>query len=561
MKASNFALILLIPLIVSVGIISALSVSEAADTVYQNGKIYTVDDKHLWAEAIAITDDRFVFVGTNEDVQSYIGPDTKVIDLEGQFVTPGFYDLHTHPDLLLEPKYTGGIQTSPLGHEELKKAILEFDEANPGDGWIFGGTWSPGGFTGEGVEPNAEYLDSFISHRPVAMLDVTRHNLMVNTKAMELAGMDRDTYEPDHGTIEKDADGNPTGLFSDGAQSLLSHVLPQANIMQLKEIYSEGQELLNSYGFVGTRNQHINSDRLKAVQLLERDGALTVRYDMAISWKNDLHLTVPDRAELLTGERHRYNSQHVNANYIKFHYDGQPFSNTAVFLEPYRGTDLYGKFNETPEEMRSMLLQLERQGIAANIHVVGDGAARSALDAIEDVRKITGKDGPRHMLAHTYFIHDDDAKRISELGIVSEFTWVMLDPEKKDTIDYALNELLDPAAGSRLFNLRPVLDSGGLAVFGSDLVVASSPNIFPSLAKMLDRDNPEKNITVEEALTVLTINGAWAMNRENEAGNITEGKYADFVVLDRNLFEIPPSEVADTKVLKTVFEGKVVYTP
>jgi len=379
---------------------------EVADTVYKNGKIYTVDENHPWVEAIAIQGDRFVFVGTNDGAESWIGPDTKVVDLDGKFVAPGFYDMHTHPDLLLEPKYTGGIQTLPLGHEELKKAILEFDKENPGDGWIFGGTWSPNGFTGEGVKPNAEYLDSFISDRPVAILDVTRHNLMVNTKAIELAGIDRDTFEPEHGTIEKDDDGNPTGLFSDGAQSLLSHVLPQANIMQLKEIYSEGQELLNSYGFVGTRSQHVNSDRLKAVQLLERDGALTIRYDMAISWKNDLHVTVPDRAELLTGERHRYNSQHVSANYIKFHYDGQPFSNTAVFLEPYRGTDLYGKFNETPEEMRSLFRQLDRQDIAANIHVVGDGAARAALDAIEDVQKITGTDGPRHMLAHTYFIHD-----------------------------------------------------------------------------------------------------------------------------------------------------------
>jgi len=145
--------------------------------------------------------------------------------------------------------------------------------------------------------------------------------------------------------------------------------------------------------------------------------------------------------------------------------------------------------------------------------------------------------------------------------MVAEYTWLLADPEKKDMLEYILNDLLDPAAAPRIANLRPTLDSGGNAVFGSDLVVSPTPNIYPALAFYLDRPNHEDSITLEEALTMLTINGAWAMNRENEAGSITEGKYADFIVLDRNWFEIPTSDVADTKVLKTVFEGNVVYSP
>jgi len=210
--------------------------------------------------------------------------------------------------------------------------------------------------------------------------------------------------------------------------------------------------------------------------------------------------------------------------------------------------------------MRTMMVQLDRQGIIANIHVTGDAASRLALDAVEHTREVNGPDGPRHMLAHTYVIHDDDAKRIAGLNMVAEYTWMLADPDKKELLDHAL-ELLDPAAAPRMGNMRPTLDSGGIAVFGSDLVVSPTPNIYPALAFYLDQPNPEKSITVEEALTMLTINGAWAMNRENEAGSITEGKYADFIVLDRNWFEIPTSDVADTKVLKTVFEGNVVYSP
>ncbi len=561
MKASIFALILLIPLIVSVGIISALSVSEAADTVYKNGKIYTVDENHPWVEAIAIQGDRFVFVGTNDGAESWIGPDTKVVDLDGKFVAPGFYDMHTHPDIHLEPKYTGGISTPPLGPEELKKAILEFDKENPGDGWIFGGTWAPHLFAEAGVTANSEYLDSFISDRPVAMLSITRHNMLVNSIGMELGGIDRDTYEPEHAIIVKDDDGNPTGMLSDGAQSLLSHVLPQANIMQLKEIYRESQGTFNEYGFVAIRSLHVNSDRLKAVQLLEREDALTVRIDLAISWKNDLHVTVPDRAALISGELHRYNSQHVDANQVKWHFDATPLAKSAFFLEPYRGsTDYYGRLNATPEEMNTLMVQLDRQNIKANIHVLGDGATRLALDAIEHAREVNGPNGPRHMLAHTTWLHNDDVDRIAELNVAAEFTHYLMDPEKAEFIAYNEDKIVPEEARPRMLNIKRVLDSGGIAVFGSDLVATPTPNIFPNLVKILDRGDPERTITVEQALTMLTINGAWAMDRENEAGSITEGKYADFIVLDRNWFEIPTSDVADTKVLKTVFEGNVVYS-
>jgi len=281
---------------------------------------------------------------------------------------------------------------------------------------------------------------------------------------------------------------------------------------------------------------------------------------LAISWKNDLHVTVPDRAALISGELHRYNSQHVDANQVKWHFDGTPLAKSAFFLEPYRGsTDYYGRLNATPEEMNTLMVQLDRQNIKANIHVLGDGATRLALDAIEHAREVNGPNGPRHMLAHTTWLHNDDVDRIAELNVAAEFTHYLMDPEKAEFIAYNEDELVPEEARPRMLNIKRVLDSGGIAVFGSDLVATPTPNIFPNLVKILDRGDPERTITVEQALTMLTINGAWAMDRENEAGSITEGKYADFIVLDRNWFEIPTSDVADTKVLTTVFEGDVVY--
>jgi predicted amidohydrolase YtcJ len=539
---------------------TAVFAADKADVVYRNGKIFTVDAKKPWAEALAVTGDRFVFVGNDKSVQSYIGEDTRIVDLGGKLVLPGFHDLHVHPDLMWEPKYTGQLQTSPAGPEALKQAILAHAKKNPGEGWIFGGTWAQDAFVAAGVEPTAAFLDSFMPDRPVAILDTSRHNMLVNSKAMEIAGLDENTYEQEHAVIHRDANGKLTGLFSDGAQALLSPVLPLGNWQVMREAYREGQQMLNRYGFIAARSQHVNTERLQGVQALERAGELTVRYDMAISWKNDLHVTVPDRAALLAGERHRYRSKHVNANFVKFHFDGNAGSQSALYLDPYQGTDYHGKTNESFDEMKDLLVQLDREGISVQIHVIGDGAARMAVDAIEYTRKVNGHSGVRHTLLHNYAVHSDDAARYGQLGIAAEFTYNFFSPSLASYMNYFANQVLNEATIPHLLNIRPVIDNGGRAVFGSDLVVSPTTNIFPALSALLNRpDDPKRSITVAEAVQMLTINGAWAMGRETQAGSINTGKYADFVVLDRNWFEIPPKDVAETRVLSTVFEGKEVF--
>lgn len=548
---------LAIALTLGVGLAGA---GHAADTIYVNGDIYTGDESNPSASAMVIDGDRFVYVGSDEIARSWATAETNVIDLQGAFVAPGFYDLHVHPDLLFEPDLTNQIQTQPLGPDELKSAILEFADANPGDGWIFGGTWDFTAFGEKGVEPGAAYLDGFMPDRPVIILDTGRHVMIANSLAMEMAGVDRNTYPPDHGTIFFDDAGDPVGRFADGAQSLFSDVLPLGNWQTFREAYSLGQDLLNEYGIVAARSQHVNTDRLQGVQALDRAGELTVRYEMAISWKNDLFFTVPDRAALLSGERHRYRSRHVNANYFKMHLDGTVSSQTGFFFDPYPNSNgNLGRLNETPEELTAVLRQLDREGISVQIHVVGDQAARVALDAIEATRKANGPDGPRHAILHAYFLHPDDLNRIAELNIAAEFTYNLVNPEMDEVMSFVYKVMLNAVAEERMLSVKPVLDSGGRAVFGSDLVVSRTPNPFPAIARLMQRDHPTGVITAEDALRMLTINGAWAMSMEEDAGSITAGKLADLVVLDRDWFEIPASDVADTQVLRTVFEGQTVY--
>ena len=286
---------------------------------------------------------------------------------------------------------------------------------------------------------------------------------------------------------------------------------------------------------------------------------LTARFDMAMSWKNDLHLTVPDRAQLITGERHRYRSKHVNGNHIKFHYDGNPMGRTSLYIDNYRGFDHNGKTNETLQEMKDLLIDMDKRGITCNIHAVGDLAIRQALDAIEHAREANGMNGPRHVVLHTAYMHPDDGARFKELDAISEYTYSYILQEMKPLADWLADEVLPESAVNRLINIKPILDHGGVAVFGSDLVVASTPEPYECLATVTARTSPFESITMEQAIKMMTLNGAYAMGIENVAGSIEVGKYADMVVLDGNPFEGDKAQIAQIKAMRTIFEGKQVF--
>lgn len=530
-----------------------------ADVIYRGGRIYTGDPDNPWVDSVAICDDRFIAVG---DVDNLEGSDTEVIDLGGLFVMPGMYDMHVHPDLMLEPKYTGQIQTAPLGPKDLEDALRSWDVDHPGDGWIFGGTWFEPDFREQGVQPGLSYLDRIVAHRPVAILDSGRHVLMVNSVAMRVAEVDSGTFEPDHGKIYREpSSGELTGVFADGAQSLFSDVLPQAGWAEMAQVYAEGEAVLNSFGFVGARSVHVNTTRLQGLQAHHRTSGPNLRWEMAISWKNDLFFSVPDRAALMTGERFRFRTKHVNANLVKFHLDGTPASLTGFFLEPYKvDPDNYGRLNESPEEVVDLMVDLDRQGVTVVLHVIGDAAARVALDGIEAARKANGPDGPRHTLAHCTFLHPDDAVRIGPLGVVAEFSHTLISPQYIDSVPALASRYFEQSTVDRFIDVAGLLDADGVGVLGSDWVVTPTPEVFPSLQELVIRDRtPGRPISVGAAITMLTANGAYAMGLEEKAGSIQVGRLADLIVLDRNVFEIDPAEIGATRVLRTVFEGRTVF--
>ncbi|WP_209476880.1 amidohydrolase [Billgrantia antri] len=538
-----------------------------ADIVLQGGKIYTLDPARPWAEALAMAGGRLCAVGDDSAMQEWIGPDTRVIPLGGRFVMPGLHDMHTHPDLGLAAKYDDSLKIGieDPTPEQVKQAILDYAASHPGDGWIHGAYFVRYTFRQAGLTPGREWLDSFMPDRPVAILDRMWGTMMANSKALALAGIDRHTSDPRNGYMERDPlTGEPTGLMIDGAYAMIHAAMPPTPVEVLRKAYQEGLHFQTSRGVTATKYVHVCEQRLAALKQLDDAGKLSLRVEAAISWQDDI-FPVKRRWELLCGERHYYASSRLNANAVKFHFDGTVEPRSSFLLTPWEsGDDWRGKINLTPEHLRDMLVDMDRRGIRVIAHCTGDGASDLFLDAVATTRRINGSSGVRHQCAHSTILHDANLARFAELDVIAEFSPAAWYPSRFTS---GARAGYGPERLSRAYNLRGVLDAGGVAVFGTDFPVAS---IDPWLAleTLVTRQNPWEPgeerfgtpIGLEEALRVATLNGAYAMGLEHETGSLEVNKSADLIVLDHNPFtrEVR-GNLHRTQVELSFLQGQPVY--
>jgi len=538
-----------------------------ADIVFKNGRIYTVNPEQEWAEAVAIKDGVFIAVGKYDDMQDVIDDHSQIVDLNGRFCMPGLYDMHTHPDLTLAPGYAGYLDVGfeDPTPEQVKQAILSYAEENPEREWIFGQYFVHFQFKREGIAATRQWLDNIISDRPVAIHDRSWGCILVNSKALELAGIDANTPDPRNGYIERDSiTGEPTGILVDGAYALIHTAMPPTPAHALQRAYREGMHYQSSRGVVATKYVHVCEHRLDALKVIDDAGDMTLRVEAAISWQDDI-FPVRRRWELLAGARHYYRSAKLNANAVKFHFDGTHGSFSSYLATPWTGTDDWrGGLNLTPEHITDMVVDMDRRGIRVIAHCVGDGASDMFLDAIAVARKRNGPNGVRHQCAHATVLLDENLPRFAELNVVAEFSPVGWLPEP-----YARGrEVLGKERFDRMYNFRGVIDHGGIAVMGTDWPV-SNINCWIGFEAMMTRKNPwfdndetfhGQPITLEEAIRVMTINGAHCMSMEDTAGSIEVGKSADMITLDRNLFDLElQGNVHNTHVDLTVMAGQVVW--
>ncbi|MBS0365474.1 MAG: amidohydrolase [Proteobacteria bacterium] len=541
-----------------------------ADLALLDGRIWTVDPHTPWAQAVAIRDGRFVAVGSADQVQRHIGPSTRVVRLGGRFVMPGLYDMHTHPDLALAPKYAGCLDVpGDPTPAQLAQAIRDHAAQHPGDGWIYGKQFVWFTFRRERIAVNRQWLDSVLPDRPIAIHDRSWGALLVNSKALALAGISAATPDPGNGYVERDAvTGEPTGVLVDGAYSLVYRVMPPPSPAALERAYGDALHFQASRGVVGTKYVHVCEHRLNALQALDRRGRLSARVEAAISWQDDI-FPVRRRWQLLAGERHYYRSRRLNANAVKFHFDGTHEARSSYLATPWvAGEPWRGHLNLTAEHLTDMLVQMERAGIRVIAHCTGDGASDVFLEAVARARQRAGG-GParvRHQCSHCTLLLDRNLARFAELGVTAEFSPVGWVP---GPFAFARRDAFGAPRMPRAYNFKGVLDAGGVAVMGTDWPVSAlDPWIgFEGMVTRQDPAHPElgaffgEPIALEAAIRVMTINGAWSMDLEHEAGSISAGKRADLIVLDRNLFEVDAAAgaIRDTRVQLTLVDGEPTW--
>ena len=539
----------------------------APDLILHNARIYTVDEHRPWAAAVAVKDGIFIAVGSDEDVLPLAADWTEVVDLEGKFTMPGLHDMHTHPDLALGPKYADNMDVGleDPTPDEVRQAILDYAESHPGTGWIYGQYFVRYTFKQAGLEPGKAWLDSFMPDRPVAVLDRTWGTMMVNSKALELAGITADTPDPTNGYLERDGiTGEPLGLMIDGAYALIHGAMPPTPHEVLRRAYGDGARFQTARGVVATKYLHVCENRLDALKALDDAGELTLRVEAAISWQDDI-FPVKRRWQLLAGERHFYRTKRLNANAVKFHFDGTVEPRSSYLLDPWPGEDEWrGKLNLTPEHITDMVVDMDRRGIRVIAHCNGDAASDLFLDAIAEARRRNGFPGVRHQCAHSAVLHERNLQRFAELGVTAEFSPATLYPT---TFVMGARLGYGPERIKHSYNVRGILAHGGVAAMGTDWPVASV-DPWLALETLITRQNPWDEvegtfgdpIELEQGLRIATINGAWCMDTEDTTGSIETGKSADMIVLDRNLFDRKPKgNIWNTEVELTLFQGRFVH--
>lgn len=534
-----------------------------ADIVLVNGSVYTMDASRRWAQAIAISNGRIAFVGTDQDAVKYAGPLSNIINLKGKLVLPGFIDSHIHPiDGALEE---AGCYLADLENPEtIKKTIKEFAKEHPDDKWIQGSGWALPAFGPKG--PEKKLLDELVPDRPAYMVSQDGHSGWANSKALELAGINSFSPDPAGGRIERLGESKePNGTLRESACELVAKLIPKPTEDEYREAALRVQKKLNGLGIVGVQDACAGESELKAYASLDDSNLLTMRVSAAMMLNADKG---ESQIATLKDWRDKYDGNTLSVRAIKIFSDGVVEAKTAALLEPYLGgaKDDRGILELSPSLFKWYACKLDGAGFQIHVHAIGDRAVRTALDAIETAQKINGRSDKRHHIAHLELIDAKDMNRFRDLGVTANFQafWAFRDKYVSEMTE----PILGPERSKRLYPINSVFKTGAVVVGGSDWTVTTA-NPLDAIQVAVTRcgleENPDKvflpeeRVSLPEILSAYTINGAYLAHWERETGSLEAGKSADLIVLDKNLFSIDPREIHKTKILWTLFQGRPVH--
>lgn len=533
-----------------------------SDAVYTNAKIYTVDAENRWATAIAVKDGKILAVGNETLVMAFAGEQTALRDLRGRMMMPGIHDTHIHPSSAgIQDRLECSFLSNDLNKviEALKQCITELAEGE----WVRGGQWNEGLF-GSGRMPKL-ILDEIAPKHPVFLMDWSVHNAWVNSKALDLFGIGTETPDPPGGVIVRDSQtGEATGILLDNAAYNYRRTLPAYSLEQRAQALSWSIDQIRQYGVTTFKAALVTIREMEAYAELNLRRALPLRVKTSLSWKSAWANSHEEERALIESRRNFLDKQ-IDTEFAKIMLDGIPPNYTAALLEPYVPSKAYGENHRgdlmlSPEEVAVDVTNLDGQGLTVKMHATGDRSARVALDAVEAARKTNGNSGLIHEVSHAEMIHPDDIPRFKELNVAAEMCPILWYPIG------GLNwELWLGKERAKMWPIKALTDAGALVIYGSDWPVVPTPNPWPGIESMVTRsdpagpgdapDWPEQAVDLQTALRIFTINGAVANKVGEMSGSLEVGKDADFIVLDRNIFDIPITDVGETQVLLSVIGG------
>ena len=547
------------------------SKAQTADIVYTNAKIYTVNSNQPWAEAFAIKDGKFLAVGKHEDVAKFQGGDTKVVDLRGQFVMPGFIDAHTHALNGADDMANLHIQ-QPGNKDAILAEIKAYADANPDIEVIRGSSWNLGVFPND--SPPKELLDEVVPDKPVFLYSQSGHSAWLNSKALEVAGITKDTPVTKTFIYSKHPDtSEPTGRIDEYAMGHVEKILPMTSPERMLPGIRKIQKMHNSYGVTTVKLAEGRTNWAEGAALLEKQDGLTMRIMLSWDWGSHYSPHTAEQAEQYALEWKDRATNMLDARSIKVFYDGALDSYTALLLEDYEGRPGFkGSSHKPKEEFYEGIKRINQNGIGVIVHVMGDGSAKELVDIFEQVRNENGDNDAILHLSHAVMARPDDLARLKDIpGASVDFSPALgvVAPGLEGTFKGPIGE---KRYQSQL-NVRAAIEAGTPTGLGSDWPssIIPEPNSFWYLQTWITRKlpgatdakthNAGQAISLEQAIEAYTLGAAKCMGFDwpGKVGSIEAGKLADFIVLDRNLFEIPVETIKDTLVDRTVVGGKVVF--
>jgi predicted amidohydrolase YtcJ len=546
-----------------------------ADVVFRGGAVYTVDPPRTWAQAVAVKGGRIVSVGTDQSVADLIGPKTEVHDLRGRMLLPGFQDAHVHPP-------SGGLEmlecnlNEAYTREGYERIVADYARGHPDVEWIRGGGWSMDSFPGG--TPTKEILDRIVPDRPVYLPNRDGHGAWVNSRALELAGITRETPDPPDGRIERDGAGEPSGTLHEGAMDLVDKLMPSVTQAEWEEGLRVAQRYLHSLGITAWQDAIVGGpyDTLGAYTGMAGRDELTARVVGSLWW--DRHRG-EEQIDELVAKRERSSVGRFRATTVKIMQDGVIENFMAGVLEPYLGPDGTPTSNRgmslvDPELLKTSVTRLDAEGFQVHIHAIGERAVRETLDALEAARHANGANDHRHHIAHIQVVHPDDIPRFHGLEVVANAQplWAALDGQMVDlTIPF-----LGPERSGWQYPFASLVRSGARLAFGSDWSVSSANPMWEmtiAVHRKVPRRHadmaggratketflPDQRIDLATAIHAFTMGSAHVNHLDDVTGSIEVGKEADLVVVDRNLFDLSLDELADAKVQLTMVAGEPVF--